>query len=107
MVTLVPQQGEKAVGASNVQLVPHSAVLLVGQLIPGGVVLTTVIVWLQVLELPQQSIATQVWVMNCGQRPLVTVWLHVAVAPTQSTICQVRVINRGQVPLVTSEEVMP
>src|SRR5215471_4916645 len=73
MVTLVPQQGEKAVGASNVQPEPHSTVLFVAQLMAGGVVLTMVIVWLHVLELPQQSIATQVWVMNCGQSPLVTV----------------------------------
>ena len=72
-VTLVPQQREKAVGGSNPQLEPHSAFLLVAQLMTGGLVLTTVIVWLQVLVLPQQSTAAQNCVMNCGQVPLVIV----------------------------------
>src|SRR6266850_2736160 len=39
----------------------------------GGVVSTTVTVWLQVLLWPHGSMACQVRVMACGQRPLVTV----------------------------------
>jgi hypothetical protein len=39
----------------------------------GGVVSTTVTVWLQVLVLLQQSMACHVRVMTCGQAPLVTV----------------------------------
>src|ERR1039458_4899140 len=46
---------------------------LVGQLMTGGVVSTTVTVWLQVLVFPQASMTSQVWVMTCGQTPLVTV----------------------------------
>jgi hypothetical protein len=46
---------------------------LVGQEITGGVVSTTVTVWLQVLVLPQASMASQFRVMACGQTPLVTV----------------------------------
>jgi hypothetical protein len=53
--------------------VPHSTVLFVTQMIVGGVVSTTVTVWLHVLELPQQSIATHVRVTNRGQMPLVKV----------------------------------
>ena len=42
-------------------------------MIIGGVVSTTVTVWLQVLVLLQQSTACHVRVMTCGQAPLVTV----------------------------------
>src|SRR5271156_1346422 len=46
---------------------------LVGQLMVGGVVSTTVTVWRQVLVSPQPSANSQVRVMTCGQTPLVTV----------------------------------
>src|SRR6059058_990239 len=45
-----------------------------GQLVnTGGVVSTTVTVWLHVLVLPHTSVASQVRVMVIGQTPLVTV----------------------------------
>jgi hypothetical protein len=58
----VPQVASVAVGGSNVHSVPQETDLLVGQLIEGGVVSTTV-----------------------------TVWLHWFVRLQLSTICQVRV----------------
>ena len=64
MVTLVPQQTSEAEGASKLQAEPHSTVLLVAQVITGGVVSTTVTVWLQVLLLPQQSVACHVRVTD-------------------------------------------
>ena len=64
MVTFVPQQASKAVGSSKLQVEPHSTVLLLAQVITGGVVSSTVTVWLQVLLLPQQSVAFQVRVIN-------------------------------------------
>jgi hypothetical protein len=49
-----------AVGASKVQAVPHSTVLLVlGHEMTGAVESTTVTVWLQRLKLPQASVACQ------------------------------------------------
>src|SRR4030081_3494814 len=47
-------------GRSNVQAVPHSIVLGPAHVIAGGVVSTTVTIWLQVLLLPQASVALQV-----------------------------------------------
>jgi hypothetical protein len=67
------QQASVAVGGSNVHGVPHSTVLSGEQVKTGGVVSMLVTVWLHVLLLPQQSYATQVRVMICGQVPLVTV----------------------------------
>src|SRR6266404_9553767 len=60
MMRLVPQASPGAVGGSKLQAVPHSTVLLVAQVIVGGVVSRTVTVWLQVLLLPHGSIAAQV-----------------------------------------------
>jgi hypothetical protein len=59
MVTFAPSQLSTAVGGMKLQAVPHSTVRLLAQIICGGVVSTTVIVWLQVLELPHRSIAIQ------------------------------------------------
>ena len=54
-----------AVGASKLQAVPCSTVLLVLlQVITGAVVSTTVTFWLQVLLLPQASVASQVRVAS-------------------------------------------
>jgi len=72
-VTFVPLQLSLAVGASNVQAVPQLTVLLVAQVRTGGVVSTTVTVWLQVVLLVHASMAIQVRVMTCGHTPLVTV----------------------------------
>src|SRR5258708_7828765 len=72
-VTLLPVQESTAVGKSNVQFVAQLTVLLLAQLINGGVKLVTVIVWLHVLVLPHASVPSQVRVIACGQRPLVTV----------------------------------
>ena len=44
--------------------------MLVGQLIVGGLVFTTVTVWLQVLLLPHWSFANQVRVTTNGHGPL-------------------------------------
>src|ERR1041385_4907552 len=46
-----------APGSSKVHGVPHSTVLFVAQLITGGVVSTTEMVWAQVLVLPTASTA--------------------------------------------------
>ena len=51
--------------------------MLLGQLITGRLVFITVTVWLQVSLLPQASVISQVWVMNCGQTPLVTMLVEV------------------------------
>jgi hypothetical protein len=72
IVTLL-QHASKAVGASKLHAVPHSTVLLVAHISTGGLVFSTVTVWLQVALLPQASVISQVWVMICGQTPLVTV----------------------------------
>jgi hypothetical protein len=72
-VTLVPQQASEAVGESNDQAKPHWTVLLPAQVRTGGVVSTTVTVWLQALLRLQQLVTTQVRVMFHGQEPLVTV----------------------------------
>src|ERR1035437_7304068 len=78
-VTLVPQQASVTAGGSKVQLVPQATVLLVAQVSTGGMVSTTVTVWLQILLLKQASMASQVWVITCGQTPLVTVLRMVSV----------------------------
>src|SRR5260221_487734 len=59
-IRFVPQASPGALGGSKVQAVPHSTVLLVAQVIVGGVVSRTVTVWLQVLLLPHGSTAAQV-----------------------------------------------
>jgi hypothetical protein len=57
---LVPQASVLE-GVSNVKLTaPHSLVLLAPQVIDGGKVRTVAMVWLQVLVLPQRSVASQV-----------------------------------------------
>ena len=87
-VTFRPLQLSLAVGGLNLQSKPQATVLLVEQLIVGGVVSTTVTVWLQVFELPQGSVATQVRVMICGQVPLVSVLRIVmaALTPLQTSL---------------------
>ena len=67
------QHRSVAVGGSNVQFEPHRTVLFVAQVRVGGVVSTIVTVSLHVFVLPQQSRASQIRVMNCGQVPLVNV----------------------------------
>src|SRR5258705_2545398 len=67
------QHRSVAVGGSNVQFEPDWTVLFVAQVRTGGVVSTIVIVCLQVFVLPQQSRASQIRIMNCGQVPLVNV----------------------------------
>src|SRR5205809_351078 len=73
MATLVPLHVSEPDGESNVQAEPHSTVLSGAQVNEGGVVSSTVMVWLHVLELPQASVASQARVMIRGQTPLVTV----------------------------------
>src|SRR2546430_13646924 len=73
MATLVSLQASKAVGGSKLQGSPQGTVLFVAQVSAGGVVSTTVTVWLHVLVLPQASVASHVRVMSGGQTPLVAV----------------------------------
>jgi hypothetical protein len=63
MVTLLPQQISEAEGASKAQAELHGTLLLVAQVMTGGVVSTTVTVWLQEALLEQQSVACQVRVI--------------------------------------------
>jgi hypothetical protein len=70
VIVRLVQQASVAVGASKLHAVPHGTVLLLAQCSPGGLVLTTVTVWLHVLLLPQASVNSQVWVMTHGQGPL-------------------------------------
>jgi hypothetical protein len=58
---MVPQ-ASLAVGGSKVQPAPHSTILFAAQIITGGLVSTTLTVWLQVLALPQPSVALQILV---------------------------------------------
>src|SRR5436190_19126934 len=51
-------------GASNVHAAVHSAVLSATQVMPGGVVSTTVTFWLQRALLPQASVASHVRVAS-------------------------------------------
>src|SRR5580765_4250664 len=74
MVTFVPQQTSEAEGASKLQAEPHWTVLFVAQVITGGVVSTTVTVWLHETVLEQQSVACHVRVTTSEQAaPLVIV----------------------------------
>jgi hypothetical protein len=61
MMTLVPSELSDAAGVPKVHAVPHSTVLLAGQLMKlGGVVSTTVTREVQVVLLPHWSVALQV-----------------------------------------------
>jgi hypothetical protein len=74
-VTLV-QQVSLAVGASKFHAVPHGTVLLAAHVSTGGVVSSTVTVWLHVLVLPHPSVNSQVRVMTQGQGPLLVTVLR-------------------------------
>src|ERR1039457_2291956 len=71
IATFVPLQASEAVGASKLHAVPHFTVLLFAHASTGGLVLTTVTTWLQVLLLPHVSVICQVRVMTCGQTVMV------------------------------------
>ena len=71
MVTLVPQQRSEALGGSKFQLEPHSTVLLLAQVMVGGMVSTMVTTRVQALVWPLQSVASQASVMTHGHAPLV------------------------------------
>src|SRR5260370_1392555 len=74
MVTFVPQQTSEAEGASKLQAEPHWTVLLLEQVMTGGVVSTTVTIWLHDALFEQQSVARQVRVIASEQAvPLVVV----------------------------------
>ena len=60
MVTFVPSQMSLAVGGVNDHAVPHSTVCAGAQLNTGGVVSTTVMVWLHIAVFVQASVARQV-----------------------------------------------
>ena len=75
VLTMINVEGCEAAGSSKAQALPSSTVLFVTQRIAGALVSTTVTVWLQVLLLPQASVARQVRVATnpAPQRLLVTV----------------------------------
>ncbi len=60
MVTFVPSQMSLAPGGMNIHELPHSTMRLSAQVMFGGVVSTTVMVWLQVEMFVQESVARQV-----------------------------------------------
>ena len=79
-VTFVPQQASTALGGSKLQLLPHGTLLFVAHVITGGVVSTTVTIWLHDALLEQQSVACQVRVTTSEQAvPLVIVPVAVIV----------------------------
>src|SRR5579885_3000725 len=69
IVTLAPLHASVAVGASKLQVVPHSTVLLAAQLSTGGVVSMTVTAWPHTMWPPQASVASQVLVMTVPTEP--------------------------------------
>ena len=85
------QQRSDANGGSNVHGVPHTTVLFVEQINVGGVVSTMVTVSVHVLVLPQQSFASQILVMTCGQVPFVKV-------PSMVTLCRQQLSEATGVP---------
>lgn len=72
-VTFVPAQTSEAEGASKLQAEPHWTVLFVAHVMMGGVVSTTVTIWLHDALPEQPSVACQVRVITCGQTPFVIV----------------------------------
>src|SRR5437667_743556 len=64
MVMVTLPQASLAVGASKVQALPHSTVLLGTQAMVGGVWSSTVTVWLHSAVLPQASVARHVRVAS-------------------------------------------
>src|SRR5262245_31442128 len=75
LMLVVAQQLSVAAGGVSVHAVPHWKSRLLAQAITGGTLSTTVMVWLQLVLLPQQSVITHVRVTTRGQKlgPLVTV----------------------------------
>src|SRR5574342_204166 len=74
MTTLVPSHTSTAVGRVKANCVPHSASWSPAQVMLGGSVSTTVMVWLQKASLPQASLARQVRraLNSSGQRETAT-----------------------------------
>src|SRR5437773_11199842 len=64
MLIVALPQVSLAVGASKVQVLVHSTILLGTQEMVGGVLSSTVTVWLQSAVLPQASVARQVRVAS-------------------------------------------
>src|SRR5436853_457113 len=104
-MALVPQVS-LALGASKVQALAHSTVLLVTQVIEGGVVSVTITVWLHVLLLPQRSLALHVRVATkvLPQVALVTVPMTLMVTLVAShTSVAVGLVKAQAVPHSTVE----
>src|SRR4051812_10251401 len=97
MVTLVPSQASTAEGGVKESPVPHSLVMLGEQLNTGAVVSRTVMVWLQVAELPQRSVAlhTLTTVKRVGQTSPVV--LVVVLTATTSTLVPSQLSNTAGV----------
>jgi hypothetical protein len=96
----VASQSSVAVAVSEPKLAiaGHSTLALtVGQVITGGVSSTTVMVRLQVAELPQSSIATQVLVTtySCAQGPAVLLSVNVTVGVASQRSVAVAGSNTG------------
>ena len=94
----VPPQASVAVGVAKEGVAGHSTVVGAGsELITGGVLSSTVMVWLAVLALPQGSVAVQVRFTEyaCGQEPGVVTSAKVRVTfPPQASVA-VGVVKEG------------
>src|ERR1041385_4145703 len=82
-LTFVPAQPSATLGGSKFHGVPHSTFLSPAQTSVGGVVSTTVTLWLHERTVPHWSVACQVRVRVLGQLPLVSVRRTVIVTPPQ------------------------
>src|SRR5580765_282180 len=87
IVTFVPSQASRAMGGSKLQAVPQLTFLALLQTKSGGVVSTTVMVWLQRARLVHWSVASQVRValMPLPQR---LPWLVVVLTTTRVTFVE-------------------
>src|ERR1017187_3144393 len=70
MIVRLVQQASLAAGGSKLHAWPLLTVLLLAHVSTGGLVFTTVTVWLHLLLLPQASVNSQVRVMTHGQGAL-------------------------------------
>ena len=101
MVTFVPSQMSFATGGVNTHGVPHSTIELAVQAMFGGVVSTTVMVWLQVEMLVQESVArhVRVAVKLLPQKPTVFVtvltMVMVTLVPSQMSLATGGVNTHG------------
>lgn len=81
-------------------LAVHNMVILAGQVMTGATLSSTKIVWLQVLKLPQSSVARQVRVivLSCGHPPATVASVNVIVGvPSQLSVAVALPVLAGKV----------